>query len=274
MRIAYLVLADKCAGSCINLIEKIMEEDKEGGIFLHYDLTGSKSGFEKLHQRYLGEERVEILENRVACEWGTFSLVEATLSLIYRAKTGDFDYYLLLSESCYPLVDLLQFKSFLKERRRSWIETFSSDWIYDGIREDRYLYHHPIPFRKNRRVSRFIYKLQKFSGLKRKLPKAIPEVKFGSQWWCLKKSTMEKIIEYIEKNDEVLRFFRTVWIPDECFFQTIAYWVDTEALSSESLTYYSFDERGRPEVYTLDELSHIPVTKNNKFFIRKVKCIR
>ena len=40
----------------------------------------------------------------------------------------------------------------------------------------------------------------------------------GSQWWCLRRRTIEMILDFLKQRPDVIRFFSTTWIPDETFF--------------------------------------------------------
>lgn len=44
------------------------------------------------------------------------------------------------------------------------------------------------------------------------------EMMIGSQWWCLRRLTIEKVLDFCKHRPEVPRFFATTWIPDETFF--------------------------------------------------------
>jgi len=62
--------------------------------------------------------------------------------------------------------------------------------------------------------------LQRRFGLSREVPNDI-QVQIGSQWWCLQRHTVEAIMEFIKRRRDVVNFFKTTWIPDETFFQTL-----------------------------------------------------
>jgi len=178
------------------------------------------------------------------------------------------DYCYLLSGACYPIKPLGELKTYLSEHNGvAFIECKDSSWIKGGMREDRYLYHHFLNFRKHRWLFRRVYWLQRTLGLKRSLPKEIKEVRFGSQWWCLPVDLLQKIIEEITGSSEIKQFFKTVWIPDECMFQSMVIKNSVPKMTSlKTLTYYCFDEKGQPKTFSKRTLPNI----NNVFFIRKV----
>lgn len=43
----------------------------------------------------------------------------------------------------------------------------------------------------------------------------------GWQWWCLTHECAQYVLNYVDANRDVVRFFRSTSIPDETFFQTI-----------------------------------------------------
>jgi len=63
------------------------------------------------------------------------------------------------------------------------------------------------------------------------------------------------------------RYFRRVWIPDECYFQTLVRLVATR-IESRSLTLSKFDFQGRPHVFYDDHL-HL-LRQTDAFVARKI----
>ena len=43
----------------------------------------------------------------------------------------------------------------------------------------------------------------------------------GSQWWCLRRSTLEKVWSLYQNKPILKKFYRRTWVPDELFFQTM-----------------------------------------------------
>ena len=72
-------------------------------------------------------------------------------------------------------------------------------------------------------------------------------MQIGSQWWCLRRSTVEKILVFIRRRWDIKWFFKTTWIPDETFFQTLArHLVPAVQIETRSPTFLIFSVYGLP----------------------------
>jgi hypothetical protein len=97
---------------------------------------------------------------------------------------------------------------------------FESDWIKQGRREDRLIYRYYFNQRNQTRRFEMALALQKRFGLFRAIPSEL-EMQIGSQWWCLRRRSIEKILKFLRKRRDIKRFFKTTWIPDETLCQTL-----------------------------------------------------
>ncbi|MBB1250850.1 hypothetical protein [Rhizobium sp. G21] len=101
---------------------------------------------------------------------------------------------------------------------------------------------------------------------KRRFPRGL-EPRWGSQWWCLSFDLCKKILDYVDRHRSVYRFFKDTWIPDECFFQTMAYhFTPHDKISDRTLTFFEFNDWGKPYVF-LDE--HKDVLEGLPFFFAR-----
>ena len=88
----------------------------------------------------------------------------------------------------------------------------------------------------------------------------------GSQWWCLKRETLEKIITDPDR-PKFDRYFKRVWIPDESYFQSLVRRHSND-IESRSLTLSKFDFEGKPHIFYDD---HLPLLRrSNCFMVRKI----
>ena len=87
----------------------------------------------------------------------------------------------------------------------------------------------------------------------------------GSQWWCLTRATLRKILNDPNRK-RYDRYFAKTWIPDESYFQTLAR-VHSERIEARSLTMSRFDADGKPFILYSDMLPEIE--KTNFFLARK-----
>jgi len=111
-------------------------------------------------------------------------------------------------------------------------------------------------------------KAQRKLGLKRAIPEDI-QVQIGSQWWCLRRRTIEWIVDFVAQRPDVVRFFKTTWIPDETFFQTLVrHLVPEDEIRSRTLTFLMFSDYGMPVNFYND---HYDLLLSQDFlFARKI----
>ncbi|NRA99485.1 MAG: glycosyl transferase [Rhodobacteraceae bacterium] len=205
------------------------------------------------------------------CEWGTWSLVSATLdataSLLDQHQ--DIRYVYLASGSCLPLRPIGELVEFLERHADTdFIESVTVedvDWTVGGLDRERFSLWFPFGWKSNRRAFDATVELQRFFRVSRHIPGDLTP-HLGSQWWCLTRKTLEKILNDPDR-DRYTKFFKTTWIPDESFFQTLVR-KHSSHISSRSLTLSKFDHRGKPHVFYDD---HLPLLRRSDcFFARKV----
>ncbi|MFN3294946.1 MAG: beta-1,6-N-acetylglucosaminyltransferase, partial [Gemmobacter sp.] len=79
--------------------------------------------------------------------------------------------------------------------------------------------------------------LQRKFGLSRSIPEDL-KIRIGSQWWCLRRRTVEAVLDFVMRRRDIPRFFSTTWIPDETFFQTlVAHLVPDREIRLRPLTF-------------------------------------
>lgn len=158
----------------------------------------------------------------------------------------------MLSGDCMAVKSAEYIHKFLDENDADFIESFDyfeSDWIKTGMKEERLIYRHYFNEQTQKRRFYASYHTQQRLGLTRKIPEDI-QVQIGSQWWCLRRRTIEWVIDFTKKRKDVMRFFSTTWIPDETFFQTVVRHVvpDTE-IRKRTLTFLLFSDYGLPVTF-------------------------
>ncbi len=192
--------------------------------------------------------------------------VEAAVEAFPRAT-----HFYMLSGDCMPTKTAEYAHQFLDSAEVDYIESFdffSSDWIKTGIKEERLIYRHYF----NERTQKWLFytsmNLQRRFGLTRKVPADI-QMQIGSQWWCLRRRTMEWVLDFVRKRRDVMRFFRTTWIPDETFFQTIVrHLVPEHEIRSRTLTFLMFTDYGMPVTFYNDQYDLL--VSQDYLFARKI----
>lgn len=254
-RIAFLLLAHEHPSLCARLAARLLEDGD--AVFLHLDAK-SDDGFRAAFEERLGDRSTQVRwVQRVSVAWGDWSMIEATLSglrAIGQAReTERIDYVYLLSGADYPTRSLSALRAYLQRNPdRDFIEhkpADTTDWVAGGFQRERYQYRHWWSWREHPRLFSLNAELQKRLGLKRRFPEGLTP-HMGSQWWVLRWSSCERVLETLERDGSLARFFRTTVVPDELFFQSlVASWFPGDAVEDRHLTLYEFTEEGVPVVY-------------------------
>ena len=239
-------------------------------VVIHVDRRVKRKAYDGLVKALIDLDNVRF-SGRHACEWGTWGIVAATqeASTIMLRDFPQVRHVYLASGSCLPLRPIEEMIAYLAERPRTdFIESVTTEdvgWTIGGLDVERFTLRFPFSWRKKRRLFDGYVRLQRRLGFRRRIPAGIvPHL--GSQWWCLTRQTLSAILENPER-DEIDRYFRRVWIPDESYFQTLVRQVSAN-VESRSLTLSKFDFQGKPHIFYDDHLQLL--RRSDCFVARKI----
>jgi len=269
-KIAYVLLCHTDPDGVVALARSLVK----GGdyVAIHYDKRAPDAGFARL-QEALGEDPGVVFAKRVRCGWGEWSLVKASLRGLRAARRAfrDATHFYLISGDCMPIKPGRHIRAALDGMDADLIETedfFTSGWIRTGFVEERLVYRHLFNERSQRGLYYASIDLQRRLGLRRRLPEGL-DIRVGSQWWCLRRATVDKMLAMIAARPDIVRFFRQTWIPDESFFQTLVHHlVPRHEIRSQSPTFLMFSDYGMPVNFYNDHYDF--VLGQPEFFARKI----
>ncbi len=248
-RIAYILLCHKDPEGIIRQAEQLTAAGD--CISIHFDANAARSDFERIREGLATNPRVTFARRRIRCGWGEWSLVAATLEAV-RAAVDAFpraSHFYMVSGDCMPIKSARYIHDWLDRHDADFIESvdfFTSGWIKTGLVEERLVYRHFFNERRHKRLFYLSLALQQKLGLRRAIPKDL-RIHIGSQWWCLRRDTVEKILAFLDRRRDVVRFFSTTWIPDETFFQTLVrHLVPEREIVSRTPTFLVFSDYGMP----------------------------
>jgi hypothetical protein len=268
-KITFIILAHENAGHTADLARLLTDWDEDAHAVIHYDLKSPVAEFSKLQEEFANSSKVHLVTERIKCGWGDFSLVDATVRAlkVIRKQKIDCERVMLVSGACMPIRPLKELSQFLDAHPKTeFIESFDANWITGGLRHERYQYWHFFNYQTQHTLFQYHYNAQRKMWPKRRFPRGL-EPRFGSQWWCLSWTLCEKILDYVKRHPLVYFFFSTTWIPDEMFFQTMAFkFTPTVDLASRNLTFFHFNDWGKPLVF-LDD--HRGMFKDVPFFFAR-----
>ncbi len=274
MKLGFLILAhdrpDQVRRLCATLAA--------GGdrVVVHYDAAAAAADREavaRIAAEHAGQVRVI---SKVRCRWGEWSLVEAVLHALreFAAMADPPDHIHLMSAAECPLRPLADLREFLRRHPdRDFIECKDigrGEWVKGGLGIERFRFHFPFNYRSSRKAFDRLVWLQRKLRIRRKMPCGL-RPHMGSQWWTMRWSTCEALLAFIDANPRVTRYFRSTWIPDESFVQTlVAKLVPRAEIADLQLTFHHLTPTGRPYVFHDDHLGLL--RRIPHFFARKVSA--
>jgi hypothetical protein len=271
-KIAFLILCHRDPGGIAAQATRLASAGD--CVTIHLDAGAGRAAEHTLRTALAGNPAVAFAP-RVRCGWGDWTLVAATLSAIRTALEAfpDASHLYLISGDCMPVKPAYHVHTRLDAEDRDWIESVdfhSSGWIRTGLVQERLIYRHPFNERRRRRLFYASLAVQRRLGLTRALPPDL-KVMIGSQWWCLRRTTVEAILDFLTARPDVVRFFRLTWIPDEIFFQTLVrHLVPAAEIVSRPPTFLMFTDYGMPVNFHADQIDFLLC--QDAFFARKISA--
>jgi len=269
-KIAFILLCHRDPDAVVRQAQRLTAAGDY--VAIHFDARAGKGAFERIRAGLAGNGNI-VFARREKCGWGEWSLVKATLNAVTAAEAEfpDATHFYMVSGDCMPIKSAAYLHGFLEENDKDFIEAFdyyTSGWIKTGLQEERLIYRHYFNERKHKALFYTSMEWQKRLGLRRQPPRDL-KMMIGSQWWCLRRETIEKMLRFIRKRHDVVRFFRTTWIPDETFFQTLVRrLIPYEQIESRTLTFLMFSDYGMPVTFYNDH--HDFLLSQDHMFARKI----
>ena len=254
-KIAFILLCHKDPDAIIRQATQLTAAGDY--LAIHFDARAPKAAFDKITGALASNPSVTFAKKRIKCGWGAWSLVQATLNAVHAAVDAfpHASHFYMVSGDCMPVKSADYLHDFLDSEDVDYVESFDyfeSDWIKTGFREERLIYRHWFNERTQKWLFYSSYNLQRKFNITREVPADI-QMMIGSQWWCLRRRTIEALLDFTVKRRDVMSFFRTTWIPDETFFQTLVrHLVPGTEIKSRTLTFLMFTDYGMPLTFYND----------------------
>ena len=254
-KIAFILLCHKDPDAIVQQAQQLTAAGDY--IAIHFDARAPKEAYAKIKAGLADNPNVAYARKQIKCGWGEWSLVQATLYAVAAAVDAfpRATHFYMVSGDCMAIKSATYTHQFLDADDVDYIESFDyfeSDWIKTGFKEERLIYRHVFNERTQKGLFYTAFNFQRRFGLTREIPKDL-QIMIGSQWWCLRRRTIEWILEFAEKRKDVMRFFRTTWIPDETFFQTLVrHLIPKNEIKTRTLTFLMFTDYGMPVTFYND----------------------
>jgi len=215
MKIAYLMLVHKNPRLLERAIRILSTEDC--GFFIHIDLKTDLREFSRL-----SGDNIFFSDQRLSVYWGEFSQVEATIRLIRQAlaSSAEYDYFVFLQGSDYPLRSGRYIQQFLQKNRgfefMNLVKMPAPGYPLSKINKLRYPSDMPV----RRFASRALTKLSFAQRDYRKCLGGL-EAYAGHAYWTLSRDACRHIVEFTTRNPHLEKYFRNAFTSDEMFFHTV-----------------------------------------------------
>lgn len=265
--LAYLISTFKEPERVVRLVHRIAE--KQDFVYVHLD---KKVGAQKISswQSHI-EKNCENFNIKVTSttvvNWASFGLTESTLKAMEYFSDFDYEYFINLSGDCYPLKSKEKIKEDLSGKKTGFMNYWKmpyEHWYKGGMEriENNFI---PIRYPKYPYV-----KFLRIPRLRKRLPCKL-EPYGGTNWFCLPKEQVDYMTDYVQKNPDINKFFRTTFAPGEVFFTTIMLNSPfNDRIVNDDKRLINWVEGtypGNPGIYTV---KHYPeLIKSDKLFARK-----
>lgn len=280
MKLAYIISAYKYPEQLVRLVRRIHAPG--ACIVIHVDRNTAATVYDAMTRGVADLDGVHFLP-RHRCFWGDFGHVWASLKGIhYLLRTNrPFDYVALLTGQDYPTHARHIREGVLRECTgdefiegkplpyATWPEgglTRVEKWHFNLLGR-RFSFPENRPFR-NPLLGMLWRFLVRCAPDKRKMPLG-HRPHGGGSYWCLSRDCVEYIDRFVDEHPGYVRFFRTVHVPDELFFQTLVMNSPyRERVRQEGIHLVNWNTHSpHPEILTSDDFDRIAATRH--LFARK-----
>ena len=265
MVIAYSLFEYNNPNRVIRLVNRI--QTKSDFVQIHLDKMIGKDKFndwKKIIEKNCQTGEIRIF-SKFRCKYGNFGLIDAELNLMKELEDYNYDFHINLSGDSYPLKPPKIIKKELNKKNSAFMEFYKlpfKDWYQGGLHRlnNRYYF---FPKKKYPYV-----RTLKIPRINKQLPGNL-KAYGGRGCRCLQKKHVSYILNFLDKNPSVKKFFRRVWGPGELLYHTILLNSDYKStIFNQSLMYIDFSEGVSHPKY-LTELDLETLKRSGKFFARK-----
>jgi hypothetical protein len=263
MRVAHLILTYTDPRQTERMIKKMAHDDFD--FYIHVDKKYDINPYLFLKDL----PKVYFINHRVDIRWAGFTTVTGTFECIKEiVSTGiKYNFINFLSGQDYPIKSASYLADFFRKNTGKEFLSYrdiKNDWKEGLIRMERYFLSN-YSFKGSHRLEKLITYLMPA----RKLPYNLHP--YGkSMFWMLSPLAAMYVVERVQKDPKLMRFFSLCWASDEFVFQTIllnSHFKDK--IVNENYRYIDWS-LGGPSPKTLDADDFATIAKSDMLFARKI----
>lgn len=236
MKHGFLILTHLAPVKILDQVKRMQSGDHY--FFIHFDKKQVLDTEDAAYKELVASANVHILSDRIGVQWGSFSIVAATIALMRAAlKQKDIGYMHLMSGECLHVKPMSYVHQYFEQHNgKEFLHHFvmpekSNEHSYTHRRLDKYhlhIYFNPrSPKLKDKAIKvlndslRRLQRVLKPLGIYRRYPAGYPKLYAGIAWWSLTYNACKYIVDYVDQHPDFYQRFKYVQLPDEIFFQTV-----------------------------------------------------
>lgn len=293
MKIAYLILAHTDPCQLKRLINALYVKDCTY-FFIHVDAKQNILLFKEALQKCYN---YSFINRRITINWGGYSLCEAEKELLRESLNFNIkcDRFILLSGLDYPLwSNERMFEEYRNNPNKLYVKAYNLSIIDTPkkIPQRVQTYHFRDLSIKNIKLRRCIIgglmRLMNILPIKKnrviKFDGKLWQVWGGSQWFNITRECASYVLDVMEHNNKLCKYFKTSLAPDELMIQTIIFnspykiYADSfeengkyPGLEETSCTHY-IEYKNAQKVFTENDFEKLK--DSGKMFCRKIQSIK
>ncbi|MFN3232000.1 MAG: beta-1,6-N-acetylglucosaminyltransferase [Alphaproteobacteria bacterium] len=238
MKLAVLIRAHKAPIQLAQLVRALDHDQID--TFAHIDLKVDQRPFEAAIATSSQTETMQFITARSDLTWGGFSMVQATLKCLREVMSSTSgtmpDYVALLSGQDYPILSNERILGFLDDNAGKQFVSYAAcptpfwkDETFDRVKDYNFVDLKALTWPANKNGSltrrwplrlRLANKIANILSTGRTPPTGWT-MYGGSAWWILSRDAVEYILQTIDSNPEISRYFRWSFHSEEMFYQSI-----------------------------------------------------
>lgn len=229
-------------------------------------------------QKLESNKKVTLLSRKYVTNWGGLNTLKSILFLTKEAlKDSSIEYVHMISGGDFPIKDSGYFSGFLnKNKGKQFIETHelpNKRWADGGMNRLHHYNLYDVFDPKGywgARAIRYSLKFQKAFKLQRKISTTLPKLYGGSTWWTLSVDCLKYVIDYTDKNPELLKRMKYTFCSEEIYFQTVIMTSPfAKSIVNDSLRYILWEYKYNTIPGILDEKDFPILKESTALFARK-----
>jgi len=266
MKLAHLIMAYKNPQQIERMIRSLAHPSFD--FYIHLDKKIDLSEFDYLKRL----DNVFFIQDRVLCNWGGYSFVNAIFSSLKEvlAAEEDYSYINLMSGQDYPIKPVDDIYNFFLLNPNKCFISYEEDpqslWWKHAISRCEEYHFTDANFKGKYMLQSLINKLLP----KRAFPLAIPFYgSSDSSWWAIPPDCARYIVDFMASNKSLQRFMAYTWGADEFLIATLIMNSPfKDQVVNDNLRYITWSNGiANPRVLMKDDLA--PMKLSEKFIARK-----